>query len=875
MEVERFQRVMEVFGEVCDLPLDESEKVLAALSGEDAEIGREVWRLLEAERQGPGLLDPPSLAGGLPDSGPPDAEASRSLTGTRIAQFEVGERIGRGGMGEVYAGVDTVLRRDVALKAIHHSQRMSEAARRRFLREARMLSSLDHPNICRIHDYLRGEDEDFLVLELIRGRSLRAAVAKGLSSAQALAIAEQVADALAAAHAEGVVHRDLKLPNVMLTASGTAKILDFGLARPLEPEEMEGDLGPTKDLAQSVTEADGLDRSVPFRTATGLLAGTPSAMSPEQIEGRPASAASDMYSFGLLAQELFTGEPPYDPELLLGELIDAVRRGDTRPVSGVDRHLAALIESLTATQPRDRPTAPVVVQRLRWIRDKPKRRLRRVAVAALVAIFVLGAVKYTLDLRRERTVADQRRSQAENLLGFVLGDLRTKLEPLGRLDVLDDVGDKALDYFASVAETELSDTELQSRAKALTQIGEVRLSQNRFDEALASFEQAYRHSAALATRKAGDGDVLFDRGQAEYWVGYVHWRRLEGEQAQHWLGRYRDTSEALLELDATRGDWVLEVAYAHHNRAVLDLEFGQLAEAHAGFSDEVEVLQRLIESHPDDPTLIEDLADAYSWLGTTAGRRGLLEPSHEYFRESTTQRAALVEADPENTTRRFWWAQAMVFEAGVAASRGYREESADIYHRAIATLEELVGSDPTNRWWQRALAVARVARANLALLHEAPDWAPGQLASTTIALEKLLVDEPDDRLCRRALAIAHRLAAKINGEQGRLSTAVARVARAVELTEALHAEAPRDLELLAELAKTLVVAGELQQAAEDNDAASASWNRALGILTEPANGSSFPDLLDPFSRVLAHVGRTNESREVAMSLSAAGYRSNW
>ncbi len=231
MDAERFRRVMAVFAEVCELPLAEIDEVLAALPTEDAEIGREVQRLLEAERQGSGRLDPPLFPGGLAESGPPDVEISGSLSGTRIAQFEVGERIGRGGMGEVYAGVDTVLRRKVALKAIRRDHRMSETARRRFLREARMLSSLDHPNICRIHDYLRGEEEDILVLELIEGQSLRKAVAEGLSRAEALSIAEQVADALAAAHSEGVVHRDLKPSNVMLSADGTAKILDFGLAR--------------------------------------------------------------------------------------------------------------------------------------------------------------------------------------------------------------------------------------------------------------------------------------------------------------------------------------------------------------------------------------------------------------------------------------------------------------------------------------------------------------------------------------------------------------------------------------------------------------------------------------------------------------------
>ena len=467
VDAELFRRAIEIFAEVCDLPPDESDKRLAASTADDPALGREVRRLLAADREGSGRLEPLSFAGRLPEPERPDAEVDRSLSGSRIGQFEVGERIGQGGMGEVYAGRDTVLRREVALKAIRSEQRMHEIARRRFLREARMLSSLDHPNICRIHDYLHGEEADILVLELIQGRSLRTALAEGMSRTETLSITTQVATGLAAAHAEGVVHRDLKLSNVMVTADGTAKILDFGLARPLAPQEAVGSGEPARDNTRSATEVGALDRSVQFQTAAGLLAGTPSAMSPEQITGGAASAAGDMYSFGLLAQELFTGEPAYDRKLELSALVAAASEGATRPVTGIDRDLTVLIESLTTPTAHARPSAAAAVIRLRWIRDKPKRRLRRLLAAAVIVLFALGGLKYTLDLRAERKLADQRRSQAEDLIGFMLGDLRTKLEPLDRLEILNDAGVKALDYFASLPETELSDAELVIRAEAL------------------------------------------------------------------------------------------------------------------------------------------------------------------------------------------------------------------------------------------------------------------------------------------------------------------------------------------------------------------------------------------------------------------------
>src|SRR5262245_13732250 len=161
-----------------------------------------------------------------------------SLVGRTVGHVRIEALLGRGAMGEVYRGFDTALERPVALKAIRAEQRVTAEARGRFLREARLLSKLDHPNICRVYDLLEGTDCDFLALELIEGETLRSAASR-LSPEETLRIGEQIAGALAAAHARGVVHRDLKPENVMLTAGTAAggrvvKVLDFGLAR-LDP----------------------------------------------------------------------------------------------------------------------------------------------------------------------------------------------------------------------------------------------------------------------------------------------------------------------------------------------------------------------------------------------------------------------------------------------------------------------------------------------------------------------------------------------------------------------------------------------------------------------------------------------------------------
>jgi len=382
----------------------------------------------------------------------------------RVSHYRILGRLGAGGMGEVYSAFDETLKRRVALKAIRAENRLNEESKARFLREARLLSQLDHPHVCRAYDYIEEGDAEWLVLELVEGRDLRAALNAGLDDASRFRVAEQMASVLVAAHAAGVVHRDLKPGNVMLTGHGDVKVLDFGLAhvvdvgrelphavleRQVQALDLNTDVEATQSLQVVQDRKSGsaaLDASV-FHTSHGAISGTVAYMSPEQAVGSPATTASDMYSFGLLLQELFTGKRPYDDRLSNVELLDRAQHGQSLEPDGLSGDLATLIRRLKSFAPSQRPTAIDTLERLRWIREKPARRLRWLAAAALLIVAILSAVKYTIDLARERTVAvtarteaDRRRDQAETLLGFLLGDLRRKLEPVGRLDILDDVG---------------------------------------------------------------------------------------------------------------------------------------------------------------------------------------------------------------------------------------------------------------------------------------------------------------------------------------------------------------------------------------------------------------------------------------------------
>ncbi len=390
-----------------------------------------------------------------------------AVLGTTIRDIRLVQRIATGGMGEVYIGLDERLDRRVAVKAIRRDHRSKPGARQRFLLEARVLSQLDHPNICRLYEYIETEQGDYIVLELVPGLNLRQRLERGLGVPEKLAIASQVAAALVAAHGMSVVHRDLKPENVMVTPEGAVKVLDFGLARlllagpepapvaqPVEPSPADTRVEQPPAPALAPTLVDSSPSGTPALTALGMAVGTPRYMSPEQARGDRVTAASDMYSFGLLLQELFTGREPFAGDNDPISLMLRVSRGESEPVVGIDSDLAALIEQLKSEPPGDRPTAEAAARRLAWITDKPRRRLRRMLGAGALLGLALAAVVSTAGLvlarraltRAERSELAARRAQGQaEAVNAFLGEMLTSADPAERgIDVkVADVLDRA------------------------------------------------------------------------------------------------------------------------------------------------------------------------------------------------------------------------------------------------------------------------------------------------------------------------------------------------------------------------------------------------------------------------------------------------
>jgi eukaryotic-like serine/threonine-protein kinase len=279
-------------------------------------------------------------------------------SGTKLGPYQIESLLGVGGMGEVYRARDTRLDRTVAIKILTQAVTDTPEIRQRFEREARAVSSLSHPHICVLYDVGNQDGIEYLVMEYLEGETLAARIAKGpLATAELLRYATQIADALDKAHRQGIVHRDLKPANVMLTKTG-AKLLDFGLAK--DEEILQGDPGSSPTMSRPLT-------------VQGTILGTMQYMSPEQLEGKPADARSDIFSFGAVVYEMATGRKAFEAKSH-ASLIAAILKEEPRPMREFQPLTPAALEPIVkaclAKDPDERPqSAHDLKLQLEWMRE--------------------------------------------------------------------------------------------------------------------------------------------------------------------------------------------------------------------------------------------------------------------------------------------------------------------------------------------------------------------------------------------------------------------------------------------------------------------------------------------------------------------------
>jgi tetratricopeptide (TPR) repeat protein len=498
-----------------------------------------------------------------------------------------------------------------------------------------------------------------------------------------------------------------------------------------------------------------------------------------------------------------------------------------------------------------------------------KRRVRRMATIAAASFAGMAAMGVlTAEAIRSRMEAHSQRAQAEDLVEFMLGDLRRKLDPVGRLDALDAVGAKALAYYGNQDAERLDARALGHRSRALHLIGEIREQRGNLEEALAAFESAADTTAQLLARAPDDGARIFEHAQSVYWVGYVAWRRGKAEAAEKAFLQYRDLARRLVRIDAANPDWQLESAYASQNLGVVWLDGNRVAEALASFSETRDAMAGLVARRP---AVAPELAEAYGWIAKAH------EAGGDYGAAIAAQQARLEvlrhapDADKDKGALRSG-ANASFELARLRLNLG---DATAARADALASVEKslaLVATDASNLFWlseacfnrlrlaEVELALGRPAAA-LAIVERAEADAARLLASDATALNWHVGLQGILLALKARIALADGRASP----GGELDAYLARV-------RAFESSGVRLNRIQAEIAGGVeLAAGDVHAREARHQAARERWREAVRRLQPLSSNDNFP-VITLLARARLRLGEEAEARALAARVEASKYR---
>jgi serine/threonine protein kinase/WD40 repeat protein len=338
MNPERWKQVDQILQQALSRPPASLQSFLEEACAGDEDLRHEVESLLDHERRAGSFIDSPA---------PGIAGADRTqhshpdFVGRTLLHYRIVDKIGEGGMGEVFLAQDTSLDRKVALKFLPQELQQDPAAHKRFIREAHAAAALDHPYICHINEVAQSEGRDFIVMEYVDGDTLKDTLARGLLPLkEALQIAGEIAEALEAAHGKGIIHRDIKPTNIMMTKTGHAKVMDFGLAKLMRPH-----MGGTETITALPDEGD---------TAAGVVLGTVGYMAPEQIRAQDVDQRADIFAFGCVLYEMLSGRRAFQGATA-ADTMSAILTGEPPALSGAREHVSPVLERIVRRCLEKRP----------------------------------------------------------------------------------------------------------------------------------------------------------------------------------------------------------------------------------------------------------------------------------------------------------------------------------------------------------------------------------------------------------------------------------------------------------------------------------------------------------------------------------------
>ena len=720
MENERWQRIKQLFDSSVHLMPDDRSAFLAEACLDDAALRQEVESLVESSlRSGTFLENPSSTDGGAPRG---------DLEGRRIGPYEVGPRIGVGGMGEVYRASDTRLNRTVAIKV--RADRLAERSdlREQFAREAKAISALNHPRICLLHDVGQHDSIDFLVMEYVEGEPIdEYCDRRGLSTRERLSLFRTVCEAVHYAHQNLVVHRDLKPGNILVGADGQPKLLDFGIAK----------------LLDAVTPEES-----PVATISPVL--TPDYASPEQVRGQTVTTATDVYSLGVVLYELLAGRRPFTVRTAsLEDIVRNVCEAEAAPPSAALREMNAASPARVRAPKELEGDLDTIV--LTALRKEPERRylsaqalsddikryldgqpvnargdalayrlakfITRHRAAALLAAFVLASVLGSMALViRQSRIAEAQRQRAETrfadvrkLAGSFLFEFHDAIKYLpGSTRARELVMQRALEYLDSLVGESADDPTLSAElARAYQKVADVQgdareANLGNVAGALASYRKALALQERLVAARPADRSLQGDIARTIRGLGDAQLMMRDISAALDSFRRTLSIAEKLAATVPGDRDAQRDLALSQYRVAAA---LGQLDDRE-GVNNSLQQAIAILKALAVDDSDVDSrhaLARGYKALGGLRAAEGDHKESLALAQEALRLNEGLAAANPVNMTVRNEVARSH-HEVGRAHLRlGNLEEALESSRRAETMTAAMAAADASNaqaRWLQ-------------------------------------------------------------------------------------------------------------------------------------------------------------------------------
>jgi tetratricopeptide (TPR) repeat protein/tRNA A-37 threonylcarbamoyl transferase component Bud32 len=661
----------------------------------------------------------PCLAGvafGAELSASPDLPVSLG-TLRYFGDYELIEEIARGGMGVVYRARQKNLGREVAIKLLLHGALASEQDVDRFRAEAAAAASLKHRGIVSIHEVGECEGQHYFSMDLIAGRDLAVITRDGpLPARRAAEVVAEVGDAVQHAHDHGVLHRDLKPSNILMDAEGQPHVTDFGLARRFED-------------AASLTQ-------------TGSLLGTPGYMAPEQAAGKSSriDARSDVYGLGAVLYHVLTGRAPFTGESatdILGQVVEREPIAPTLLNRSVPRDLETICLKCLSKEPGRRYSdakavaedlgrflrhEPILARPIgslgrltRWARRKPVVASLGAAVLLLLLGGAIGSILFVHRLQQarrseaaQRVRAEDRQREGEQLINFMLGDLADRLEPVGRLDVLESTISQVDQFYAKMPSNLMTPESRHSQAKALYQFADIRAAQGRLAESVTNYDRAIQQYTRLLAAYSTNLEWQFELTRTWNDLGISYARQADYTNAFGALNQSLNQRERLIQIQPTNTWWLGAYGVTACNLGQVCRHLNRLDQAGDYLHKAEKVFRQWMATEPSSSLAKSRLATTLGALGHLASeRRQFDEADRAYVSNLQLARDAL-RTDPKSGDRLSDVMLALDFV-------GETQTLKSNYVAAVATLAEsvnlgdqLLERDAANKEWQMFLTTILV-----------------------------------------------------------------------------------------------------------------------------------------------------------------------